>query len=503
MANLTDSFHLDLEKIIEKIPNVSLDYDTEKKEITLKDWETILSTIDATDFIKDGMVDSVELDENILKIVFNTDADKEEIDIDLTDFIKPYEAGDNIEITDSEDEKSKIISVKDVLRQFEELPEEPVVGDIVEYTGADTADLTHGRIYEFKEIRETTGEAFRNSEDSVWLVKGSNLYNLNGSVLTQYSEAVADGDFATANSIVNNETPWNMFMPAVVWEAVNGELHIYEDDTKAVEVSNGTAEKALDLKSETTTQGWEEVLMFTPEEAKEAILSETFTGNVEVGGVVPNTTFEEGMLLEDILKEILIKYFAPEVKITAPTASVYLNGETASLGNVVASVTQKSIKPTSVKFYKDGTLINTQNFTASGSYTTEVDDITTTTEFKVVAEDGKDNGEAKVKIQFVDGNYFGTIDDAIGMPDAEVVKGLNRMALTGKGYTNSNIEMVYGRIVYAIPAEYGNITHIKDSNNVDYINSYTKSVLDIDGVSYNVYTLTDSAGVSKFTQIYS
>lgn len=49
----------------------------------------VIDSIDCTDFVIDGMVESVTLNGNILTIVFNTDAGKQNIDIDLTEFINP------------------------------------------------------------------------------------------------------------------------------------------------------------------------------------------------------------------------------------------------------------------------------------------------------------------------------------------------------------------------------------------------------------------------------
>ena len=49
----------------------------------------VIDSIDCTDFVIDGMVENVTLNGNILTIVFNTDAGKQSIDIDLTEFINP------------------------------------------------------------------------------------------------------------------------------------------------------------------------------------------------------------------------------------------------------------------------------------------------------------------------------------------------------------------------------------------------------------------------------
>ena len=49
----------------------------------------VIDSIDCTDFVIDGMVQNVTLNGNILTITFNTDAGKQNIDIDLTEFINP------------------------------------------------------------------------------------------------------------------------------------------------------------------------------------------------------------------------------------------------------------------------------------------------------------------------------------------------------------------------------------------------------------------------------
>lgn len=48
-----------------------------------------IATVDASDFIIDGMIENVTLSGNILTIIFNTDAGKQNINIDLTEFINP------------------------------------------------------------------------------------------------------------------------------------------------------------------------------------------------------------------------------------------------------------------------------------------------------------------------------------------------------------------------------------------------------------------------------
>ena len=66
---------------------------------------TLINTIDATDFIKDGMVSNVELVDTAegskaLKITWNTDAGKEEVSVPVGDLMDYYYAGNGIALND-------------------------------------------------------------------------------------------------------------------------------------------------------------------------------------------------------------------------------------------------------------------------------------------------------------------------------------------------------------------------------------------------------------------
>lgn len=65
------------------------EYDSSTKRINFKHGSNILAYIDATAFIKDGMVESVVIENGYVVITFNTDAGKEAIKIDITDIFNP------------------------------------------------------------------------------------------------------------------------------------------------------------------------------------------------------------------------------------------------------------------------------------------------------------------------------------------------------------------------------------------------------------------------------
>ena len=65
----------------------SIEYDSQTKKIELKNAEgKTLSELDATAFIKDGMVNNVAIVDNNLVVTFNTDAGKEAISIPMSSF---------------------------------------------------------------------------------------------------------------------------------------------------------------------------------------------------------------------------------------------------------------------------------------------------------------------------------------------------------------------------------------------------------------------------------
>ena len=85
---------LDKKANISDIPDVSsyinnADYDSNDKKIKFYHGNTLITYIDATAFIKDGMVTDVTISNGYLVITFNTDSGQEPISIPLTDIFDP------------------------------------------------------------------------------------------------------------------------------------------------------------------------------------------------------------------------------------------------------------------------------------------------------------------------------------------------------------------------------------------------------------------------------
>ena len=92
----------------------SAQYDSNTKRINFYNGETtpqIISYIDATPFIVDGMLDSVSIQNGNLVFVFNTDAGKQNISIPLTDIFNPdnYYTKTQVDNLLSQKEKKSIL----------------------------------------------------------------------------------------------------------------------------------------------------------------------------------------------------------------------------------------------------------------------------------------------------------------------------------------------------------------------------------------------------------
>ena len=88
------------------------EYNSQTKKIVFKHGDTVLVQIDATDFIKDGMVSNVEIVDNKLVISFNTDSGKENIEIPLSEIFNPNDYYTKAQIDTKEQSVNASIALK-------------------------------------------------------------------------------------------------------------------------------------------------------------------------------------------------------------------------------------------------------------------------------------------------------------------------------------------------------------------------------------------------------
>ena len=113
----------------------------------------------------------------------------------------------------------------------------------------------------------------------------------------------------------------------------------------------------------------------------------------------------------------------------------------------------------------------------------------------------KMNRTATATVKAVYASRFGTVP-ATGEVDAAVIKGLTKLVLGSRALTRTGLVFHNARLCFAYPQSFGLLSSIKDGNGYEVIESYTHTVVDVDGVAYNCYVLTVPVSAENVTQIY-
>lgn len=127
---------------------------------------------------------------------------------------------------------------------------------------------------------------------------------------------------------------------------------------------------------------------------------------------------------------------------------------------------------------------------------------TTTTTYNVRADKtGRNSAHGSATITFVNPSYDGAV--AANFTATEVnIKALTETLRSGKGGTRTfNLNNQKACIAY--PKAFGAATGIKDANGFDYLASYTRSELNVNGELYYVYLLTNAVTITDMKQTIS
>lgn len=127
--------------------------------------------------------------------------------------------------------------------------------------------------------------------------------------------------------------------------------------------------------------------------------------------------------------------------------------------------------------------------------------VSSNTTYTVEVSNDYETVSGSTSVRFVNPNYFGVID-ATSEVTEDVILGYTELIRGSKSYTGTT-SLNNQRTVYAYPKQFGALTSIKDANNFDYINSYTRSELEINGETYYIYVLTSPTSITTFKQIYA
>lgn len=152
-----------------------------------------------------------------------------------------------------------------------------------------------------------------------------------------------------------------------------------------------------------------------------------------------------------------------------------------------------------VAFYKDSTLAETVENTEGGEVTHKFTGVNSSCVLKLVVGDGKVKSTKSVAIKFVHPTFYGAVSaDADTTSDATITALTKILNVDTDG--SVDVSLSNQKLVYAYPKDYGELTSIEASG-INYIDSFTKSELSIDGVEYFVYVMTDAISIDTTFEI--
>lgn len=125
--------------------------------------------------------------------------------------------------------------------------------------------------------------------------------------------------------------------------------------------------------------------------------------------------------------------------------------------------------------------------------------IAVNTSFRVEATKDGVTKTGSVSAVFVNPSYFGVVDSNF-TPTPEGIQGLSsgEIIKNSKTYNTSAFNQNAQKNCYAYPKAFGALTSITDGKN-EFINSYTRSELEVNGEMYYVYVLSEASTVSNYS----
>ena len=227
--------------------------------------------------------------------------------------------------------------------------------------------------------------------------------------------------------------------------------------------------------------------------------------SITQGNIYPGKVYPIGTEYETIIEDLVTQYLKPEVKLTIePATTLYdIVNDTVDKITMYATVTKKTSDVAQVEFFVNGTSKNvvTNNVAGGGLFEyifQPATPINADTTFKVTVTDTKNESASATKtIKFVAKSYYGIVDANTGAPTEAVVKTLNGVLKDTKNYVYEGITTDWGKVCYAYPASFGNLSSIKDMvNNLNYTTEFTKTTLTVDGIEYVCYTQTNASAAT-------
>lgn len=116
--------------------------------------------------------------------------------------------------------------------------------------------------------------------------------------------------------------------------------------------------------------------------------------------------------------------------------------------------------------------------------------------YTLTAVGGSTTKTANTSVTFIHRSYAGVVDASKTALTATEIKALTNQAVQNSKSRTLSFTQNNQKIAYCYPAYLGNLSSIKDGNGFQGFSGYTKSTVDVDDVTYNVYLSANAATAS-------
>ena len=236
-----------------------------------------------------------------------------------------------------------------------------------------------------------------------------------------------------------------------------------------------------------------------PLSAKQGKVLKEMIEAIQTSGIVVDSTLSEtsehpvqNKVITEALNKINTKLFPLSISVSG--GGLYEKRTTQTI------TVKWTIKEGSNTVTPDTLSVN--NESVSVSTTSKVfEGVTGNTTYTVKATKNGVTVQGSTSVTFVNPSYFGAVG-ADFTPTEDAIKTLAKSVKSTKSYTGS-VSLENQKTCYAYPKSMGALTAIKDANNFEYLQSYTRSEVTVWNETYYVYVLTDPVTIDTFKQIYS
>lgn len=242
-----------------------------------------------------------------------------------------------------------------------------------------------------------------------------------------------------------------------------------------------------------------------------AALLEDFTVTNGVGKAELGTEYKAGTAIADIVVDMLSTYAPPIITLKTDFTKDVFDKIEDKIGAIKISPKivkgSKDIEKVSVFInneviatFEGDTLKDNGEYNVDYIFNPETNE---TFIIKVTVYDGQNTTVTKT-ITFVGKSYWGYVEEAVETPTEENVKGLQfNVVKNSRALTYSEIQIGYGKVLYAYPKVLGALSKIVDEDGRNYTGSYVMSEVTVDGLEYYCYLLKDAMGTDNGYQKFS